>query len=98
MAKSIHRYKLKDPEEQEYFHETEEAIRFLKEKGKRNPKVYDDGKVCFHHKGSYYFLTTYSFRWCVREFSNSKWNTADSLLEAFNAIDANAEKYYNKRR
>jgi len=99
MSKHINTYRITNPEEVDLVN-FDEAMEYLKLKGKKNPMPYDNGKICFHHKGNYFFINTLTWSWCLRNKANRKWNRASSMDEVYNAIEEHGVSYmaYAKRK
>ena len=79
----------------------DDAIAFLRAKGKRNPVSYGIGGIVVHHKSLYYMINTQSYKWCPRRRSHEKWRRAKSMDEVWEGMEYNskwANHYSNLRK
>ena len=76
----------------------QDALDTLKSLGKTKVYPYGKGQVCFHHKGDYFFISPYSFKWSPRHRANEKWRKPKdlSIKGCFEDIDGWCE--YKKRK
>jgi hypothetical protein len=57
----------------------QEAVDTLKSLGKAKVYPYGNGQICFHHKGDYFFISPYTFKWSPRHRCNEKWRKPKEL-------------------
>jgi hypothetical protein len=76
----------------------QDTLDTLKSLGKTKVYPYGKGQVCFHHKGDYFFISPYTFKWSPRHRANEKWRKPRdlSIKGCFEDIDGWCE--YKKRK
>ena len=65
----------------------DEAIEFLKSKGKTKIYPYAKGQLCFHHRKCYWLFSPETMRYAPRHRSNERWYKSYSFEDVWEGIN-----------